>query len=302
MMLRIAYHPAYIHPVREGHRFPMLKYELIPLQLLHEGLVPAEAFFQPELAAEDVILATHDAAYIRQLIDLSLDAKMVRRIGFPLSQELVDRERYILDGTIQASIYALKHGVAFNIAGGTHHAGRNFGEGFCLLNDQAVAANYLLQQELVNRVLLIDLDVHQGNGTAHIFEGQPNVFTFSMHGDKNFPFVKERSDRDVPLDDGTTDEDYLALLENELPKLFTDFQPDFVFYQAGVDILATDKLGKLKVSPEGCRHRDELVFTACRNRHIPVQVSMGGGYSEQIKDIVNAHVNTFRTAIDIFEF
>lgn len=301
-MLRIAYHPAYIHPLRTGHRFPMVKYELIPTQLLYEGVVSADCFFEPKLVDIPTIVLAHDARYVSQLIDLSLEAKMVRRIGFPLSQSLVDRERYILDGTIQASLYALEYGVAFNVAGGTHHAGRDFGEGFCLLNDQAVAATYLLDQKLATKILIIDLDVHQGNGTAHIFEGHANVFTFSMHGDKNFPFIKECSDLDIPLPDGMNDEAYLSLLEENLDKIFTVFTPDFVFYQAGVDILATDKLGKLKLTADGCRRRDEMVLNRCHESGLPVQISMGGGYSEHIKDIVNAHVNTYKTAMDVFGF
>ncbi|TYR36371.1 histone deacetylase [Sphingobacterium phlebotomi] len=280
----------------------MVKYELIPAQLLYEGVVSADCFFEPKLVEMSTIALAHDAHYVSQLMDLSLNAKMVRRIGFPLSQSLVDRERYILDGTIQASLYALEHGIAFNVAGGTHHAGRDFGEGFCLFNDQAVAAAYLLDRKLAKKVLIIDLDVHQGNGTAHIFEKHPGVFTFSMHGDKNFPFIKECSDLDVPLPDGMDDGAYLALLKENLDKIFTIFDPDFVFYQAGVDILATDKLGKLKLTTDGCLRRDEMVLQKCRQNGLPVQISMGGGYSEHIKDIVNAHVNTYKIAMDIFGF
>lgn len=298
-MLRIAHHPAYIHPLREGHRFPMVKYELIPLQLLHEGVVYQENFFQPELVGEADIQLAHDKEYVRKLMDLSLDAKMVRRIGFPLSRSLVERERYILDGTIKASLFALEYAVAFNTAGGTHHAGRDFGEGFCLFNDQAVAAAYLLQHQLANNILMIDLDVHQGNGTAHIFEESTQVFTFSMHGDKNFPFIKKRSDLDISLPDGMDDEAYLTLLEEHLEKLFATIVPDFVFYQAGVDILATDKLGKLKLTAGGCLRRDEMVFKKCKQYDVPVQISMGGGYSTHIKDIVNAHVNTYKAAARI---
>jgi len=280
----------------------MLKYELIPTQLLYEGLVTTANFFTPKLAQREDVLLAHDEAYVQALLDLTLDAKMVRRIGFPLSKELVDRELYLVDGTIQASIFAQQYGVAFNTAGGTHHAGRDFGEGFCLLNDQAVAAAYLLNRKLAERILIIDLDVHQGNGTAHIFLGHGNIFTFSMHGDKNFPFVKEHSHVDVPLPDGMGDEAYLSLLESNVEHAFARYEPDFVFYQAGVDILATDKLGKLKLSEEGCRLRDRFVLKACRERGIPVQVSMGGGYSVHIKDIVNAHVNTYKTAIEVFGF
>ncbi|TDS07578.1 histone deacetylase family protein [Sphingobacterium paludis] len=300
-MLRIAHHAAYIHPLREGHRFPMLKYELIPAQLLHEGVVSSANFFAPELAQHADVLLAHDGHYVQALLDLTLDARMVRRIGFPLSKELIDREFYLAEGTIRSSVYALEYGVAFNTAGGTHHAGRDFGEGFCLLNDQAVAAAYLVDRKLAERILIVDLDVHQGNGTAHIFTGNQQIFTFSMHGEKNFPFIKEQSDLDVPLDDGLDDNAYLTLLDQHLAPVFDRVRPDFVFYQAGVDVLATDKLGKLKLSEEGCRLRDERVFQICRRRGIPVQVSMGGGYSTHIKDIVNAHVNTFKAAIQIFD-
>ncbi|WP_454879968.1 histone deacetylase family protein [Sphingobacterium detergens] len=299
-VLKIAFHPEFIHPVKEGHRFPMLKYELIPLQLKHEGLANEANFFRPELASFETCCLVHDPAYVTKLFDLTLDAKMVRRIGFPLSRSLVDRERYILDGTVQAAGYALKYGVAFTIAGGTHHAGYDFGEGFCLMNDQATAAGYLLQQKLANRILIIDLDVHQGNGTAHIFEGHQQVFTFSMHGEKNYPFIKQRSHLDIGLAENITDKEYLKILTANVLDLFERIRPDFVFYQAGVDILGTDKLGKLNLSPTTCARRDELVLGLCHQQHIPVQVSMGGGYSPQIKDIVNAHCQTFKIAIDLY--
>lgn len=288
--------------MREGHRFPMLKYELIPEQLCYEGLVSAVNFFEPEMVDFETAALAHDVEYLRRLFDLTLDAKMVRRIGFPLSQELVERERYLVDGTLKSALFALEYGISFNVAGGTHHAGRNFGEGFCLMNDQAIAAAYLLKQGLATRILIIDLDVHQGNGTAHIFEGVSPVYTFSMHGDKNFPFIKERSDRDVALEDGITDDLYLKLLSENLAFLFETVNPDFVFYQAGVDILCSDKLGKLKVSAAGCRERDRMALESCKVHKVPVQISMGGGYSTQIRDIVNAHVETYRAAIDIFDF
>lgn len=300
-MLRIAHHPAYIHPLPDGHRFPMLKYDLIPTQLLYEGIVSADSFYEPVMVDFETACLAHDAGYVQQLFDLRIDAKMQRRIGFPLSKELVARERYILDGTIQSALFALEDGISFNTAGGTHHAGYDFGEGFCLLNDQAVAAAYLLDRKLASRILIIDLDVHQGNGTAHIFHESAQVFTFSMHGAKNYPFIKEKSYLDVELDDAVTDDIYLSLLQANLVDLFASVKPDFVFYQAGVDILETDKLGKLKVSPAGCSARDYMVLGMCKEKKVPVQVSMGGGYSVHIKDIVNAHVATFKAAIDIFE-
>ena len=218
-MLKIAYHPIYKHPLPEGHRFPMIKYELLPEQLLHEGTCVEENFFTPEIPDPTPILAVHDVTYYKDLINLSLDRSAIRKIGFPLSQELVDREVTIADGTIKASLYALQYGIAMNIAGGTHHAYTNRGEAFCLLNDQAIGARYLLQQKLVKKVLIVDLDVHQGNGTAEIFEKDTDVFTFSMHGAKNYPFKKEKSDLDIELSNETNDSEYLAILKKILPKL-----------------------------------------------------------------------------------
>jgi len=299
-MLKIAYDPIYAHPLPEGHRFPMLKYELIPEQLLHEGVISHENLFSPEALNEEVILWTHDKDYWIHLRDLTLPAKEIRRIGFPLSAQLVERETRIAKGTIDGCHYALKYGIAFNVAGGTHHAGTNWGEGFCLLNDQAIAANYLLANKLASSILIIDLDVHQGNGTAQIFENEWRVFTFSMHGANNFPYRKERSDLDIPLPDGIADDDYLDILTRTLPQLIEQQKPDFIFYLSGVDVLKTDKLGKLSLSIGGCRERDRVVLEECKSRKIPVQVSMGGGYSADIKDIVEAHCNTYRLARDLY--
>jgi len=299
-MLKIAYHPLYAHPLPEGHRFPMLKYELIPAQLLHEGTINADNLFAPSPLAEESILATHEQDYWLQLKHLTLPSKEQRRIGFPLNAQLVEREIRIAQGTIDGALFAQQNGVAFNVAGGTHHAGSNWGEGFCLLNDQAIAANYLLNHHYAKRILIIDLDVHQGNGTAELFYKEARVFTFSMHGDKNFPFRKEKSDLDIPLADDTGDEEFLSKLKEALNFVFAKHQPDFVFYLAGVDVLKTDKLGKLALSVAACKLRDQLVFEACIKHQVPVQVSMGGGYSEDIKIIVDAHCNTFRVARDLF--
>jgi acetoin utilization deacetylase AcuC-like enzyme len=186
------------------------------------------------------------------------------------------------------------------VAGGTHHAGTNWGEGFCLLNDQSIAANYLLHNGLATSILIIDLDVHQGNGTAQIFENNPSVFTFSMHGANNFPFRKERSDYDIALPDGTGDEEYLNLLKTILPQLISHQKPDFIFYVSGVDVLASDKLGKMALSKTACKQRDQFVFEQCIANKIPVQVSMGGGYSPNIKDIIEAHCNTYRVANELY--
>jgi acetoin utilization deacetylase AcuC-like enzyme len=209
---------------------------------------------------------------------------------------LVAREVVIMNGTVQAALFALEFGIGMNIAGGTHHAFRDRGEGFCLLNDIALAADYLLERKGISKILVVDLDVHQGNGTARIFRHEPRVFTFSMHSGHNYPFHKEQSDLDIPLADGTEDGPYLKALQETLPRLLETVAPDFMFFQSGVDILATDKLGRLKVSPAGCKARDRFVLETCRRHGVPVAVSMGGGYSEKIADIVEAHANTFRLA------
>lgn len=299
--LYIAFDPIYAHPLPEGHRFPMLKYELIPQQLLYEGTISEDTLFTPKSCSEEIVLLTHTKEYVEKLKHQTLSPKEQRRIGFPQSPMLTQREFIITQGTIDNCFHAMKNGVALNVAGGTHHAFASHGEGFCLLNDFAIAANYLLQQRLAKKILIIDLDVHQGNGTANLLEGNEAVFTFSMHGRNNYPFHKEKSDWDVELEDGTTTEEYLQKLNTVLPSLLKDVQPDFVFYLSGVDILDTDKFGKLKVSVEGCKERDRTVFTALKAANIPCAVSMGGGYSPQVKTIVEAHCNTFRLAKDIFE-
>ncbi|MCK8523760.1 histone deacetylase [Aquimarina sp. D1M17] len=299
-MLKIAYHSIYTHPLPEKHRFPMIKYELLPKQLLYEGTCVEDNFFTPKVPSTQPILAVHTQAYFNELIELTLDPKAARKIGFPLSKELVDREVIIADGTIKASEYALQNGIAMNIAGGTHHAYTDRGEAFCLLNDQAIGARYILQNKLATKILIVDLDVHQGNGTAEIFGDDPNVFTFSMHGAKNYPFKKEISDLDIALPNDIDDTEYLTILKDTLPKLIQKQQPDFIYYLCGVDILSTDKLGKLGCSLEGCKERDRFVLQTCKDLKIPVMCSMGGGYSPDIKTIIEAHANTFRLAQDIF--
>ena len=299
-MLKIAYHPIYVLPLPEGHRFPMEKYELVPHQLLHEGTCTKENFFEPDYPDEADILAVHDEGYVKDLKELTLDPKMARKIGLPLSKLLVEREFIITQGSIRAAEYALESGIAMNVAGGTHHAYTNRGEGFCIFNDQAVAARWLQRNKLVEKILIVDLDVHQGNGTAEIFSGDSSVFTFSMHGKNNYPFKKEKSDLDIELPDQTGDEEYLQILKETLPELIANEKPDFIFYLSGVDILASDRLGKLACTADGCEERDRFVLQTCYDQRIPVQVSMGGGYSKEIRDIVNAHANTFRLAQKIF--
>ncbi|MBX2890357.1 MAG: histone deacetylase [Saprospiraceae bacterium] len=299
-MLKIAWSPIYKYELPEGHRFPMLKYELLPEQLLYEGTVTNNNFFHPGPLSEPVALRTHTKEYWDKLTTVSLSDREIRAIGFPINEKFVERGRHISNGTVRCAQYALQHGCALNVAGGTHHAFADRGEGFCCFNDQAVAANYLLDHGLAQRILIVDLDVHQGNGTAHIFRNEPRVFTFSMHGERNYPLRKETSDLDIGLPDGMEDGPYLKTLREALPRLADRVQPDFIFYQSGVDVLASDKLGRLHLSREGCRERDRIVLSFCKTNHIPVAVSMGGGYSPRITDIVEAHANTFRTAQEIF--
>lgn len=297
----IAYDPIYAHPLPEGHRFPMLKYELIPAQLIYEGTIDPNVIHAPNEVDEQTILFTHDDEYWNKLKNLSLSYHEIRRIGFPLSEQLIKRERIIAQGTIDCAIDALKHGVGINVAGGTHHAGSNWGEGFCLLNDQAIAANYLVNQNLAKRIAIIDLDVHQGNGTAEIFLNNKNVFTFSMHGANNFPYRKELSDIDINLKDNTSDEEYLTILDEQLKSINRIHAPDFIFYQSGVDVLNTDKLGKISLSMQACKLRDQMVLKFAKQLNVPICISMGGGYSQDIKLIVEAHCNTFRSAISFFD-
>ncbi|MBG8554335.1 histone deacetylase family protein [Hymenobacter guriensis] len=301
-MVAIAWAPLYAHPLPAGHRFPMLKYELLPEQLLREGTISEVNLFQPVAAADADILPVHDAGYYQRLLHGQLTRQEERATGFPWSPELIARETTILGGTLACARHALQHGAALNVAGGTHHAFRDRGEGFCLLNDQAAAAAWLLARpELgVRQVLIVDLDVHQGNGTASIFREEPRVFTFSMHGARNYPHRKEQSDLDLALADSTDDATYLQLLAETMPRLLDEVRPDFVLYLSGVDVLATDKLGHLSLTREGCRRRDEYVLGLCHRHAIPVVVCMGGGYSERLTDIIEAHANTFRAAQNLW--
>lgn len=299
-MIKIAWHPCYVHPVPEGHRFPMEKYELLPQRLHREGLALEDDFFEPSEGFR-YDLGVHCPNYVHRLLNLELSKKEERASGFSLSQSLVDRELRITNGTVEGALWALENeSAAFNIAGGTHHASTNRAEGFCLLNDQAVAAHHLLHNTDCQKILIVDLDVHQGNGTAQIFAQEPRVFTFSMHGANNYPYHKPPSDLDIALDDHSTDQVYLELLEQHLPGLITTEKPDFIFYLAGVDVLAQDKLGRLGLSLEGCKSRDQLVFELAKQHELPIMTTMGGGYAPDIALILEAHCNTYRVASDLF--
>ena len=298
-MLKIAFNNNYILPLPENHRFPMIKYELIPLQLKHEGLVEEDNFFSPGKIETKWLNKCHTTQYINKLNSLSLSKSEIRKTGFPLSKELIEREYIITEGTRKCVDYAILNGASANIAGGTHHSFQDRGEGFCLFNDVAIGAYYALTEYELKKILVIDLDVHQGNGTASIMKNESRVFTFSMHGAKNYPFKKEISDIDVELEDGIEDDQYLYLLEKNLKQINQLFEPQIIFYISGVDILSTDKLGRLKITREGCRKRDDLVFDYAFKNNLPIITSMGGGYSTKTYDIVEAHCNTFKSMLRI---
>ena len=278
----------------------MEKYELLPQQLLLEGTCEAADFFVPKPAKMNQVLRVHSKEYVDRLCNLELSKNEIRSIGFPLSEDLIKREFLIAGGTIMGAEKALDCGIAMNIAGGTHHAFHNRGEAFCLLNDQAICAQHLLDKGYAKKILILDLDVHQGNGTASIFRNNNDVFTCSVHGAKNYPFRKEVSDYDVSMEDNCSDSVYIDEIKSLLPKLFDKIMPDFIFYLCGVDILESDKLGRLGMSITGCKKRDELVLSFIKEKGIPVQCSMGGGYSKDLRVIIEAHANTFRVAKTLF--
>lgn len=299
-MLKVAWNEHYAHELPEGHRFPMEKYNLLPMQLMHEGTMMKENFFDPSEVSENRVLRIHTREYLDKLLNKSLSRQEERATGFPLSDKLVKRELIITQGTIEAVDYAFENGVSANIAGGTHHAFRDRGEGFCLLNDIAVGSAYAIEELGVKQILVVDLDVHQGNGTAKIFEDDPSVFTFSMHGEKNYPLRKENSDLDIALPDGTEDQHYLDILRETLPDLINKVRPELIFFQSGVDVLESDKLGRLSLTLNGSKKRDEIVFTESKKRGIPLVFNMGGGYSKKISVIIEAHANTYRSAREIY--
>ncbi len=295
--MHISYSDRYMVPLTSTHPFPMSKYRLVRERLLEEGSITDQNLAEPPLACDEDILLVHTEEYWFRCVRGELTAQEVRRIGFPWSEGLVSRSRAAVQGTILAAKHALRDGVASNLAGGTHHAYPDHGEGYCVLNDIAIATRVLWRDGLVERVAVIDCDVHQGNGTAAIFQDDPDVFTFSMHGAKNFPARKEQSKLDIHLPDGVGDDEYLAILREQVPRILDNFRPDFVFYQAGVDPFERDRLGRLKLTLDGLRRRDEFVIAACRDRDLPVGTTMGGGYAKDISDTVEAHCNTVRAAL-----
>ena len=300
IMLKVAACEAFCLDVPAGHRFPMQKYRLLPEYLISQGIITADNLFRPRPISDHEILTTHSQAYLSQLTTGTLDAKACRKIGLPMSQALIERERLVVGATYECARHAQRFGISLSVSGGTHHAFFEHGEGFCILNDICIASHLLLAQGLVKRILIVDLDVHQGNGNAAIMTDNPSVFVFSMHGEKNYPFIKPASDLDIGLPDGTDDTSYLQLLNTHLPQIIKDFAPDFIFYQAGVDVLASDSLGKLSLTPQGCRTRDAMVLKAAKAQRIPITVVMGGGYSPDINVIVQAHAQVFELAVALF--
>jgi acetoin utilization deacetylase AcuC-like enzyme len=299
--MRICYSDRYSVPLAPTHPFPMLKYRLVRDRLLAEGSITHWHLIEPPLAADEDILLVHTPHYWLRCARGELTAAEVRRIGFPWSKALVRRSRAAVQGTLIAARNALREGLASNLAGGTHHSFPDHGEGYCVLNDIAIAARVLQRGGSAQRIAIIDCDVHQGNGTAAIFRDDPDVFTFSIHGEKNFPLRKEASKLDVALPNGTGDAEYLKILSEHVPTILHKFQPELVFYQAGVDPFEQDRLGKLKLTLMGLRQRDEFVITTCRRSGVPIVTVMGGGYAKNIHDTVEAHANTVRVALGLFD-
>lgn len=298
--MQVFYTPRYYADIGQGHIFPIRKFELVRDRLLAEGtLRPAELVEPAPATLEDVLLVhTHD--YVSRLCNGQLTPKEIRRLGLPWSESLVRRSFYATGGTIAAAHTALETGYCSNLAGGTHHSFADRGEGFCVLNDVAIAIRALRARNLLQRAAIVDCDVHQGNGTATIFNGDPDTFTFSMHGANNYPLFKAQSSLDVELPDGTSDEEYLESLAQHLPDVFSH-EPELVFYLAGADPFAGDKLGRLMVSIDGLRERDAYVLRECYDREVPVVTVMSGGYGKDINDTIEIHCNTIRMVKELFE-
>jgi acetoin utilization deacetylase AcuC-like enzyme len=294
--MRAFYSDLFVLPLPEGHRFPMQKYRMLREQITTLGIIHTENFIVPEAATDAQLTLVHDEDYVRKVETGQLTQKEIRRMGFPWSPELVERSRRSVGGTISACRAALDDGIAANLAGGTHHAFPNFGAGFCVFNDVAVAACVMLAEKRVQRVVVIDCDVHQGDGTAFIFANDVRVFTFSIHGARNFPFRKQQSDLDIELEDDTGDVDYVDALKTGIHYAIELAGADLAIYLAGADPFIGDRLGRLAVSKAGLAERDRFVIGTCHTTGLPVAVVMSGGYARDIQDIVEIHVETIRTA------
>ena len=299
MTYRLYYSPYYYADIGEGHVFPIRKFELVRDTLLADGTLAADEIVEPAPAAVEDLLLVHTEDYITRLRNGELTAKEIRKLGLPWSESLVRRSFHAISGTINAAKDCLTSGIASNLAGGTHHAYPDRGEGFCVLNDIAVAIRVLQRDGLARRFLIIDLDVHQGDGTAFIFRDDADVFTFSMHGAKNYPLFKQASSLDIELADKTADEEYLETLEHALSRVILH-DPDAIFYLAGADPYEKDKLGRLGLSIDGLRRRDEMVLRFARDRGVPIVTTMSGGYAADIADTVEIHANTIRAVKRVY--
>jgi acetoin utilization deacetylase AcuC-like enzyme len=304
--MKAFYSDTFVLPLPDYHRFPMAKYRLLRERIVDEGIIAPDDLYPSDPIGWDDLRLVHDAAYLDAVATGTLPADAQRRIGFPWSEMMVERSRRSVGATLAAartvvedSLRAVPYdcAVSANLAGGTHHAFRDHGEGYCVFNDVAVVYAVLRRDGHVTRATVVDCDVHQGNGTAAIFRDEPDMFTFSLHGARNFPFRKEVSDLDVTFEDGAGDEEYLAALDAHLPRALDDHRPELVFYLAGADPYEGDRLGRLKLTIDGLRERDRRVFAACRQRHLPVVVAMSGGYAPDVDAIVTIHTNTIREAV-----
>lgn len=302
MALPLVYHPGYVAPLPVGHRFPMAKFQLLYERILYDRIATADQFHQPELPPLEWLELVHEPTYVQDYCHGTLDPKVQRRIGLPWSEALTYRTRIAIGGSILTAQLALEYGLACNTAGGTHHAFPDYGSGFCIFNDLAIAARVLQQLHLVNKVLIIDLDVHQGDGTAYIFAQDPTVFTFSMHCEVNFPGTKQRSDLDIPLPEGMEDDAYLAALANILTDVLTQVKPDLVLYDAGVDPHRDDQLGKLALTDSGLFQRDVQVLQTCIQHRYPVACVIGGGYCKNMGNLVYRHSLLHRAASKVFNY
>jgi acetoin utilization deacetylase AcuC-like enzyme len=300
MDLPIVYHPDYVVPLPAGHRFPTPKFGMLYEMLLADGVATPEQFLRPERPPREWIEGVHTPTYVQAYCEGTLDTKAQRRIGLPWSEALVNRTCVAVGGTVLTAKLALEHGLACNTAGGTHHAFPSYGSGFCIFNDLAIAAHLLLHLGLVQKILIVDLDVHQGDGTAHIFQAEPRVFTFSMHCEVNFPGTKQKSDLDVPLPEGMEDEDYLQTLAHYLPDLLSHVKPDLVLYDAGVDPHVGDRLGKLALTDTGLFRREMQVLTTCISQRYPTACVIGGGYADDLPSLVYRHSLLHRAANGVY--
>jgi acetoin utilization deacetylase AcuC-like enzyme len=299
--VKVFYSDRFVLPLPEGHRFPMVKYSMLRGRVAEAGICGPGELRVAEPVSDEEIVRAHHPDYLERVVSGALTDKEVRRIGFPWSPRMVERSRRASGGTLGACLAALDDGLAANLAGGTHHAFADRGEGYCVFNDSAIAARAVQAAGLVERVLVIDTDVHQGNGTAAILQGDPTVFTFSIHGAKNFPFHKEESDLDAPLPDGADDAEFLAALEEGLEAALDAAEAQLAIYLAGADPFEDDRLGRLCVTKGGLAERDSMVLEACRERGIPVALTMAGGYARRVEDTVDVHFQSIRRAADALE-